>query len=196
MNSVNSGEQLPQGVNVSWVAKNFLLFFLPLVSIVCYANTGANEYDHAAKYRYITQEIAEYGMAVERCNNIASQRPLPKENVMDSLRQYDIKKVRGFLVTQSTYQVNQCLRPELTELAYAIGMLEATPLSDNMEKIIKNIKILVFSEASWALKKAHMQLPKEIKKTLGELPYFQKPFDDGAILRALNDEGSAKGQAE
>lgn len=145
---------------------------------------GNNE---STAHRYISEKIAEYGEAVERCEKIAASRPLPDESVIEHLRGYSIEDVRAFLITRGSHVSEVCEKPELTELAYAIGVLEGADISGTPKEIVQNIKLLVFGGATWGLKKKYLELPISVKSILEQTDYFDKPFDDIAILNAIEN---------
>lgn len=78
---------------------------------------------------------------------MATSRPLPDESVIKNLRGYSIEDVRVFLITRSSLVSEVCEKPELTELAYAIGVLEGADVSGQPKEIVQNIKLLVFGKA-------------------------------------------------
>lgn len=149
------------------------------------AHAGSNE--ESSAHRYISKRIAQYGEAVERCEKIAASRPFPEESVIKNLRGYSIEDVRVFLITRSSLVSEVCEKPELTELAYAIGVLEGADVSGIPKEIVQNIKLLIFGEGTWGLKKKYLELPMGVKSILEQKDYFDKPFDDLAILNAIEN---------
>ena len=147
----------------------------------------AGSIDEVSAHRYISERIAQYGEAVERCEQVAASRPLPDELVIEHLRGYSIEDVRAFLITRSSLVSGVCEKPELTELAYAIAVLEGADISGTPKEIVQNIKLLVFGESTWALKKKYLELPTSVQNILEQTDYFDKPFDDIAILNAIEN---------
>jgi hypothetical protein len=160
-------------------------FACPLLLAATSAFAGGS--DESSAHRFISERIAQYGEAVERCEKIATSRSLPDESVIKNLRGYSIVDVRVFLITRSSLVSEVCEKPELTELAYAIGVLEGADVSGKPKEIVQNIKSLVFGKAAWALKKRYLELPMNVGKILEKTDYFNKPFDDLAILRTIEN---------
>lgn len=157
----------------------------PLLLTATSAFAGGN--NEPTAYRYISERIAQYGEAVERCEQIATSRPLPDESVIEHLRDYSIDDVRILLITRSSHVSEVCEKPELTELAYAIGVLEGADISGTPKEIVQNIKQLVFGETTWGLKKKYLELPVSLQNIFKQTDYFDKPFDDIAILNAIEN---------
>lgn len=157
----------------------------PLLLVTTSALAAGN--DESTAHRYISERVAEYGEAVERCEKVAASRPLPNESVIEHLRDYSIEDARAFLITRSSHVSEVCEKPELTELAYAIGVLEGTDISGTPKEIVQNIKLLVFGRATWELKKKYLELPISVQDILEKTDYFDKPFDDIAILNAIKN---------
>ncbi|WP_303288894.1 hypothetical protein [Marinobacter sp. SS8-8] len=160
-------------------------FAFPILLAATSALAGSN--DEVSAHRYISERIAQYGEAVERCEQVAASRPLPDELVIEHLRGYSIEDVRAFLITRSSLVSGVCEKPELTELAYAIAVLEGADISGTPKEIVQNIKLLVFGESTWALKKKYLELPTSVQNILEQTDYFDKPFDDIAILNAIEN---------
>jgi len=160
-------------------------FALPILLAATSALAGSN--DEVSAHRYISERIAQYGEAVERCEQVAASRPLPDELVIEHLRGYSIEDVRAFLITRSSLVSEVCEKPELTELAYAIAVLEGADISGTPKEIVQNIKLLVFGESTWGLKKKYLELPTSVQNILEQTDYFDKPFDDIAILNAIEN---------
>lgn len=160
-------------------------FAFPILLAATSALAGSN--DEVSAHRYISERIAQYGEAVERCEQVAASRPLPDELVIVHLRGYSIEDVRAFLITRSSLVSGVCEKPELTELAYAIAVLEGADISGTLKEIVQNIKLLVFGESTWGLKKKYLELPTSVQNILEQTDYFDKPFDDIAILNAIEN---------
>ena len=160
-------------------------FKLACPLLLAATSTLAGNNDEPSAHRYISERIAQYGEAVERCEQIAASRPLPDESVIKHLRGYSIEDVRAFLITRSALVSEVCEKPELTELAYAIAVLEGAEISGTPKEIVQNIKLLVFGESTWGLKKKYFELPASVQNILEKTDYFDKPFDDTAILNAI-----------
>lgn len=158
----------------------FALCFLLVIGYASADNDSMQE-----EHRYIAEKIAAYGEAVERCEKMTANRALPPESVMDKLRGYEIEDVRAFLITRNTYLEEECQKPALTELAYAIGVLEGANVSGKPKMILENIKPLVFGKETWGLKERYMQLPDNMRQTLEKEAYFDQPYNDFEILQAL-----------
>lgn len=160
-------------------------FAFPILLAATSALAGNQE--EVSAHRYISERIAQYGEAVERCEQVAASRPLPDELVIEHLRGYSIEDVRAFLITRSSLVSEVCEKPELTELAYAIAVLEGADISGTPKEIVQNIKLLVFGESTWGLKKKYLELPTSVQNILEQTDYFDKPFDDIAILNAIEN---------
>ncbi|GGY60456.1 hypothetical protein [Marinobacter zhanjiangensis] len=138
------------------------------------------------EHRYLAEKIANYGSAIERCEAKASSRELPSPEVMDKLTSLEPDTARHFLVTSSAMAQRACEKPELTELAYAIGRLEEVNLSDKASAVLENTRPLLFGPGSWELERKYIELPESIKTDLMATGYFDEPFDDIGILESLN----------
>ena len=133
----------------------------------------------------LSYEQRQFWEAVERCGKLAANRSLPDESVIDHLRGYNIDDLRNFLITRGALVAETCEKPELSELAYAIVVLEGADVSGSAGKIVQTIKALVFGKETWVLKKKYLKLPAGIRQYFEKTEYFSKPFNDLAILRAI-----------
>lgn len=119
------------------------------------------------------------------CDSIASARAMPDPKVLGFLRQYEYEDVRVFLITRSALMAEECQKPHLTDLAYTIGMLEASTVFSEVKNLIASVKPLMYGEETWALKERYLQLPEIIREELESIPYFQKPFRNIPIIEEL-----------
>ena len=76
-------------------------------------------------------------------------------------------------------------KPHLTDLAYTIGILEASTVFSEVEGLIASVKPLMYEKETWALKERYLQLPKTIREELESMSYFQKPFRNIPIIEEL-----------
>ncbi|NWO07611.1 MAG: hypothetical protein HLX50_18525 [Alteromonadaceae bacterium] len=146
-----------------------------------YADVNGMQEEH----RYISGKIAAFGEAVERCEKVAANREAPPQSLINKLNNYELENVRTFLITLNAQLAEDCQKPELTELAYAIGVLEGAEVTGKPKQVLENIKPLVFGKETWGLKERYMQLPENMRKSLGQEEYFEKPFRDIEILNVL-----------
>lgn len=155
-----------------------------LIAFLASGTSQAEERD--VEHRYLAEKLANYGSAIERCEATASSRELPPSEVMEKLTRLDPDTARHFLVTSSAMAQRACEKPELTELAYAIGRLEEVELSDEASKVLENTRPLIFGPGSWELERKYIELPESVKSDLMATGYFDEPFDDISILGELN----------
>lgn len=152
---------------------------LSLISAACQADS------RSVSRQYIESNIEQLESAIVECDSIASTRPMPDPDVLDALRQYEHEDVRVFLITRSAAMAEECQKPQLTDLAYTIGMLEASEAYSEVEDVIASVKPLIYGEETWALKERYFQLPERMRDELESIPYFQKPFRNIPIIERL-----------
>jgi hypothetical protein len=116
---------------------------------------------------------------------MAAENGMPDSDVVDLLRQYEYEDVRAFLITRSAAMANECQKPHLTDLAYTIGMLEASTAYAEVDDLISSVKSLMYGKETWALKERYLQLPDDMRENLEAIPYFQEPFRDIPIIEKL-----------
>lgn len=155
-----------------------------LIAFLAYGTSQAEERDF--EHQYLAEKLASYGSAIERCEAKASSREMPPSDVMDKLTGLEPETVRRFLITSSAMAQRACEKPELTELAYAVGRLEEVELSDKANQVLENTRPLIFGPGSWELERKYIELPESVKSDLMATGYFDEPFDDISILDELN----------
>ena len=141
--------------------------------------------DASISQQYIESNIERLEAAIVRCDSKAAENGMPDSDVFDLPRQYEYEEVRVFLITRSAAMANECQNPHLTDLAYTIGMLEASTAYAEVEDLISSVKPLMYGKETWALKERYLQLPDDMRKNLESIPYFQKPFRDIPIIERL-----------
>lgn len=159
----------------------FVIFFLSLCFIPSVVIGSDKEYAD----RYLQKRIDRFEDAIAKCDQIIKNRSVPDDSVMKVLRQFDFEHVRAFLIPRSVQAEENCQKPELTELAYAVGVLGSASLSDDTREKLEWAKGLIFGSETWGLKARYHEVPDELKDKLEGISYFHKPFDDSAILDAL-----------
>lgn len=160
------------------------IFFQAVVIFLASGITQAEERD--IEHHYLAEKIADYGSAIERCEAKADSRPLPSSDVMEALNSLEPDTALRFLVTTSAMAQRACEKPELTELAYAIGRLAEVELSDRAGKVLENTRQLIFGPGSWELERKYIELPERVRSDLMATGYFDEPFDDISILGELD----------
>lgn len=130
------------------------------------------------KHHYITQKIAKYLTAAERCAESSKVRELPDEDVLAQLDRYQPKDVERFLITRSFLLLKECEKPELTDLAYAILVLEDSEISEETQKTISAIKVLAFASQNREFEKLYESLPEDMRNSLEKVGYFNEPFSN------------------
>lgn len=150
-----------------------------LLSAACQAD------DKSVSQQYIETNIQRLESAIVECDSIASARAMPDSKVLDLLRQYEYEDVRVFLITRSALMAEECQKPHLTDLAYTIGMLEASTVFSEVEGLIASVKPLMYGNETWALKERYLQLPASMREELESISYFQKPFRNIPIIEEL-----------
>lgn len=138
-------------------------------------------------HQYITDKIAHYTSAFERCQSAADGRAQPGEDVVSKLREYPKAQVERFLMTRSDLAMQECTKPESLELAYAILITEALDLEQQTKDAISAIKELAFSRDNRRLELMYLSLPGEMRRSLEQLGYFKKPFDDRVVLEMVSE---------
>lgn len=152
---------------------------LTVFSAGCQAGGGS------VPQQYLESNIERLESAIVECDSIAAETGMPDSEVLDQLRQYEFEDVRAFLITRSAAMAEECQKPHLTDLAYAIGTLEASTAYGEVEVLVSDVKPLMYGEETWALKERYFQLPENMREELESIPYFQKPFRDIPIIEEL-----------
>jgi len=165
------------------IRKSAISLCLGLLSAACQAGGGASD-----AHRYIQTDIEQLEAAIIRCDEIAAEKAIPSAETLDLLRHYEYENVRVFLITRSAAMSEACQKPHLTDLAYTIGMLEASNAYMEVEDLISSVKSLMYGKETWALKERYFQLPEAMRKDLESIPYFQEPFRDIPIIKELESE--------
>ena len=161
------------------MAAQKIAFILLLTSLNCFGQTITEE------HLYITTAIANYSDALERCNKIKSNRSRIDNKTLKILSNYEFSQVEVFLLTRSAMLEEQCVKQPLAELALAIHTLEPIELHSQTQKIIDEIKILVFNDYRWTMRKKYQRLPAEMRNALEKCSYFKQPFDSHLIRNQL-----------
>ncbi|MCL7942357.1 hypothetical protein [Marinobacter sp. ATCH36] len=162
------------------IRKSAILLCLGLLAAACQAGGGDSD-----AQRYIQSDIKQLEAAIVRCDEIAANKAMPSPEIFQLLRQYEYEDVRVFLITRNAAMSEECQKPHLTELAYTIGMLEASTAYAEVEDLISSVKPLMYGKETWALKERYFQLPETMRKALESIPYFQEPFRDIPIIEEL-----------
>lgn len=133
------------------------------------------------KHHYITQKIAKYLTVAERCVDSSKARKLPGKDVIEQINEYERKDVEKFLITRSFLMLKECEKPELTDLAYAILILEDSKISEETQQAISAIKVLAFASQNYEFERLYESLPKNMRDSLEKIEYFQEPFSNKKI---------------
>lgn len=133
------------------------------------------------KHHYITQKIAKYLTVAERCVDSSKARKLPGKDVIEQINEYERKDIEKFLITRSFLMLKECEKPELTDLAYAILILEDSKISEETQQAISAIKVLAFASKNYEFEKLYESLPKNMRDSLEKIEYFQEPFSSKKI---------------
>lgn len=152
---------------------------LGLLSAACQASSKS------VSQQYIETKIQRLEAAIVECESIASARGMPDPEVLDLLRKYDHEDVRIFLITRSAAMAEECQKPSLTDLAYTIGMLEASTVYSEVEDLISSVKPLIYGKETWTIKERYYHLPESMRDELEAEPYFQEPFRNIPIIEML-----------
>jgi len=134
---------------------------------------------------YITGKIAEYTQAFDRCNQIAESRDLPSKEIIAKLTDFTQRDIERLLMSKAALLRQECEKPELTELAYAILITENEELQQQTREAISAIKVLAFSGDIRKFQAIYQSVPAEIRQTLEDIGYFDRPFDDRKLLDAI-----------
>ncbi|KAA8985525.1 hypothetical protein [Halospina sp. K52047b] len=137
---------------------------------------------------YLGERVEAYEQAIERCEKQVRARSLPGDELLEQLRQYELKQVRVFLIARAQLLESQCERPELTELSYAIGMLKRLDLSGKTAGRLKAVEDLLYTPSPWRFRERYESLPESMREALEGEAYFQEPFDGVAVLEAMRAE--------
>lgn len=138
-----------------------------------------------ANHHYITSKIAAYTKAFDRCDQIAERRGLPGKEMIAKLSDFTQSDIQRLLMSKAALLRQECEKPELTELAYAILIMESEELQQQTREAISAIKVLAFSKDIRKFKRVYQSVPTEIRQTLEDLGYFDRPFDDRKLLDAI-----------
>ncbi|MFC7296765.1 hypothetical protein [Marinobacter aromaticivorans] len=136
-------------------------------------------------HHYITGKIVEYTQAFDRCNQIVEGRELPNKKIITKLTDFTQRDIERLLISKAALLRKECERPELTELAYAILITETEELQQQTREAISAIKVLAFPGDVRKLQVIYQSVPIEIRQTLEEIDYFDRPFDDRKLLDAI-----------
>ena len=137
---------------------------------------------------HLEERVEAYEQAIERCEQQVRGRALPGDELLEQLRQYELKQVRVFLIARAQQRESQCERPELTELSYTIGMLKRLDLSEKMAGRLKAVEDLLYTPSPWRFRERYESLPESMREALESEAYFQEPFDGVAVLEAMSAE--------
>lgn len=136
-------------------------------------------------HHYITSKIAEYTQAFDRCNQIAESRDLPSKEIIAKLTDFTQRDIDRLLMSKAALLRQECEKPELTELAYAILIMENEELQQQTREAISAIKVLAFSGDIRKFQTIYQSVPAKIRQTLEDIGYFDRPFDDRKLLDAI-----------
>ena len=137
---------------------------------------------------HLEERVDAYEQAIERCEQQVRGRALPGDELLEQLRQYELKQVRVFLIARDQQLESQCERPELTELSYTIGMLKRLDLSEKTAGRLKAVEDLLYTPSPWRFRERYESLPESLREMLEKETYFQEPFDGVAVLEAMKAE--------
>lgn len=136
-------------------------------------------------HHYIMSKIAEYTQAFDRCNQIAESRELPSKETIAKLTDFTQHDIERLLMSKAALLRQECEKPELTELAYAILITENEELQQQTREAISAIKVLAFSGDIRKFQAIYQSVPAQIRQTLEDIGYFDRPFDDRKLLGAI-----------
>ena len=140
----------------------------------------ANEPD--SNHHYLIGKIADYTQAFDRCKQIVEHRSYPEDMVIQRLKKFPKSDIERFLMSKSVLARHACEKPEITDLAYAILVLENESLQRQTRDAIAAIKVLAFSADDLRFQQVYRSTPKAIRLELEGLGYFDRPFDDRLLL--------------
>lgn len=176
MNNGSSGMLWIKAVKYSKMVRFFLIFlFLFVIN-----HTMARVSDD--NFYFISSNIAEYTKAFDRCQKIIENRPYPDEAIIQKLKAFPQIEVERFLVSKSVFARHNCEKPEITDLAYAILMVENEQLLQKTKDIISASKILYFSVDYREFHIMYELVSGKMRQSLGNVDYFNQPFDDRLLL--------------
>ena len=181
MSSASSGMQW---IKVVGAIDMRILMPLCVLALALPSSVAAGSGDH---HQYITDKIAHYSSAFERCKSVADERAQPEDRVLSKLREYPKAEVERFLMTRSDLAMQQCTKPASGELAYAILVTETLELNQQTKDSISAIKELAFSGDNRKLELMYLSLPMEMRQSLEQLGYFSKPFDDRLLMEMVSE---------
>ena len=134
---------------------------------------------------YIIGKIAEYTQAFNRCNQIAENRELPSKDIIAKLTDFTQRDIERLLMSKAALLRQECEKTELTELAYAILITENEELQQQTREAISAIKLIAFSGDIQKFQAIYQSVPAEIRQTLEDIGYFDRPFDDRKLLDTI-----------
>ncbi|OEY67520.1 hypothetical protein [Marinobacter sp. X15-166B] len=138
-------------------------------------------------HHHITSKIAEYTQAFDRCNQLVKRRDLPSEEIIAKLTGFTQRDIERLLMSKAALLRHECEKPELAELAYTILITENEELQQQTREAISAIKVLAFSGDIRKFQAIYESVPAEIRRTLEEVGYFDRPFDDRKVLDAIRE---------
>lgn len=140
---------------------------------------------YAGSWQYLQQHLGAYGDALKNCQQLAQHRPLPPKAIQQQLKQLPARQLTAFLVTQNARAMQICTRSERNGLAYALGLLHTLDLPPTVSQAAQAASKLVFGKVDWKMMQRYRQLPQTLRQGLGSASYFQKPFSETSLRRAI-----------
>lgn len=115
---------------------------------------------------FITGKIAEYTQAFDRCDKAAKGRELPSNRIIAKLANFTQSDIERLLMSKAVLVRQECEKPELTELAYAILIIESEELQQQTLDAISAIKVLAFSGDVRKFQAIYQSVPAEFRQKL------------------------------
>lgn len=134
---------------------------------------------------YITGKIAEYTQVFDRCNQIPESRELPSKKIIAKLSDCNQRDIERLLISKAALLRQECEKPALMELAYAILMTENEELQQQTREAISAIKVLAFSGDIRKFQAIYQSVPADIRQMLEGIDYFDRLFNDRKLLEAI-----------
>lgn len=142
-------------------------------------------------HMYFTEALAKYGKAVEACETRRQEKEPPSQEVINKVSQYEVHKVRVFLMYNDFKRMQECSSDATVEILIAMGSLR------NNDKLLKETQLALasleetlFIGTDLAYEMKYRNLPAAMRQDLERLDYFQSPFQAYSVL----DEIETKSQ--
>lgn len=158
---------------------------LLLLIVFLLLSVSTHSSDSELALRYLDEKVSNLEQEMRQCAEQAIRKGLPNKEVSEQIKQFEHQQLREFIITRSAYLMAACQKPALSDLAYALVVLEAADVNEEVALNASEIKSLVFGKEFWALKARYEAFPVHVKDQLLEIPYFHTLYQSAELLNHL-----------